>query len=1053
MSLDFQTVDIRFTEGLDTKTQPKMVLPSKWNKLENCTLSEDDTPTRRDGIAALVATANGNGLATYNKELLVVNGSAVSSVVTAGADSVVTLPGEYAFVDVEAEDVTFPGTDGGTQDSLDCATGAGLTCYVWMEPTNLAVRCTLVDEATGAHLQSNVLVNAAAPICPRVVFSVNAFYIFYIDAGGSPTLFCRVIQTSAPTVLGAQTAIIASASLPVMNFDAIDVDPGGSVGLTLLAYAWSDGTTSVRSVSVTQTAGVPSILVGPSNIFTEAQLPIATLTGLAVVAFDLFEAGVFATSIGAASMAGLAGRSTITGGVPSAAAVHLDANVAATATPCHVTGTKIGSRIRIFWDRQSEISVPGMNPLHWMEVTTGCAIAQPAQVLVLSASFRVNAAEASGPKGPWIFGKAFTSGGRTFLPTCIIETYASLGANTRTNNEQNVLLLLDGQTGVVVGKALPGSFGAVRVGITPTVSTPCSTPEVSSGSFALACTRRTVLDLFNGVVNTNTGVCRLTLTPNVTVSPIDAQLGGSTFLAGGALTSYTPGVLVEHGFPLFPEGISAVTLAGGGAMTAGTHQVVAIYEWYDNAGLRHQSAPSLAVATTQAANDRITVLVPTLLVSQKTAVQIVLYITQAGGLSFNRVAITPNDTTVAFVTIIVSSADTLTIANELLYTQPNQAGTTLANIAPGPSRSLAVHQNRVFFDKTDQPGQFGYSQQYDVINGVGLQFSPDLGGVVDVSGGAIVGFASMDEKLIIFCTNKPFVVYGAGPDSAGGGSGYGTPQGIQSDVGCTDPRSILEMPQGIIFKSSKGWYLLGRDLQVRYIGEGVAAFDADPVSSAVLLADRHECRFASSSGTQLIYSYDTNNGGQWSTTVYKADDGATISNVAVADAVWWPTGGFYATVSLVHGLNQDTPGVFLDQPGTSSAALSIPTTGRTAWLRMSLINGFQRIRWMYLTGTSPTAPTSTLTVNVDFDDAYDGKAPGSYQFTVPFATVFPVLTFVVGTSIDFRHKLIRQKCKSVAFTFRDEPTTANPAGVNFQALSLELGLKKGLKRLPAAQSV
>jgi hypothetical protein len=562
----------------------------------------------------------------------------------------------------------------------------------------------------------------------------------------------------------------------------------------------------------------------------------------------------------------------------------------------------------------------------------------------------------------------------------------------------------------------------------------------------MACTRRTVLELFNGSNATNTGICRLTFTPNTTLSPSTAQLGQATYLAGGSLTSYTPGQAAEQSFPLFPEGISAVTLAAGGAMTAGTHQVVAVYEWYDNAGHRHQSAPSLAISTVQALNDRITVLVPTLLVSQKPNVSIALYMTQASGTTFNRVMSVANDTTVAFVTMIINLPDALLAANELLYTQPDVAGTTLPNVAPGPVSALSVHQGRLWYAKADQKGQFGFTQQY--VNQLGLQFNPQLGGSVDATAGGIVGFESMDEKMILFCDNQPFVLYGAGPDGAGGFSGYGEPQPISSDVGCADARSIQKMPNGVIFKSDKGWCLLGRDLQVRYIGDGVEAFNANSVASAVLLSDRHECRFASSSGTQLIYAYD-NQGGQWSTTVYRADSGAAVSNVAVADAVVW--NDRYVTLSLVHGLNWDTPGVFLDQPGTSPAGLAIPTTARTAWLRMAIINGFQRVRRFFLTGTSPTAPTSTLTVSVDFDDAYGAVAPGAYSVSVPYATVFP--TFTVGTSVDFRHKLVRQKCKSVAFTFVDTPTTTNPAGVNFQALSLEMGLKPGLRRLPAAQSV
>ena len=57
MALNFQTVDVKFTKGLDTKTQAKLVIPGKWQQLENCTLEDNGTPQRRDGSIALVAAA------------------------------------------------------------------------------------------------------------------------------------------------------------------------------------------------------------------------------------------------------------------------------------------------------------------------------------------------------------------------------------------------------------------------------------------------------------------------------------------------------------------------------------------------------------------------------------------------------------------------------------------------------------------------------------------------------------------------------------------------------------------------------------------------------------------------------------------------------------------------------------------------------------------------------------------------------------------------------------------------------------------------------------
>ncbi len=1075
MSLEFQTVDVRFTKGLDTKTQPKLVIPGEWSQLQNCSLCEDNTPQRRDGIVALVAAATGNGLATHGAELLVVNGQTVSSVTTAQLDAVVAKSGELGYVSMDKSEVA---RSTSLVDSLDSATGNGFTCHVWRSATNTTtgdgVRYTLVDETTGVKVFDGVQLSATTgTMSPRVAYSSDAFFIFWLDA--VPAMQCVVIRVATGTApsQGARVALISSASLGLKNFDAISCDlyALGSP-LIMVAYTWNDGVTCVRNVGVTHVAGVPSVSLGPTNVVAEGVgAGQTTYAGITALTCALFSSTVGATYVLSSVNISVIGRTISPAWANISAATGLGIATTYAGLSHIVAILNAAGTMNLFYDQRARQGTAGFLPVTTLTVDS-VMTAGAETTLFSSASFDVNGARASGVNGPWIGGKPFRVGTSVYLPTYVQSNHTGLGANTATLNAQCTFFLMDASTGVVVGKAVYGGLspdGLLTLAGFPatSTSTPGTTTTLSSGVFSLDIPEVTrivfdttsgkrieegqAIEFYNEVINASpAGVSRLKMTPNFSVPPIRVELGESTYFAGGQLSSYDGSNVVEHGFPMFPEGISAVSAGGGGAVTGpGIHDVVAIYEWVDAGGNRHQSAPCLPVAVTTVATDIINVIVPTLLVSQKSGVTIVLFMTTNNGNQFYRVSTLAlpnrNITSAATLSIAINITDTALIANELLYTQPLVAGSTLPNTSVGPMSAIGLHQNRIFFDRTDNPGHYGFSQQ--LSDGTGLETSPLLGGSIDLANGKIIGFASMDEKVIILCENKPFVVYGSGPNGSGGFSTYGEPQEVSSDVGCSEARSILKMPQGIIFKSNKGWQLLGRDLQVRYIGDGVASFDSNSVSSAVLMADRQECRFSSTSGTQLIYSYLSDS---WSTTVYRANSGAAISNVAVADAVYWGTGGYYATVSTVHGLNQDTPGVFLDKPGSSPSAVSIPTTGRTAWLRMNIINGFQRVRKMFLTGTSPNAPTSTLVVSVDFDDAYGQAAPGSYQFTVVYGTMFP--TFTVGNPVDFRHAMQHQKCKSVAFTFVDTPTTTNPAGVNFQALSLELGLKKGLNKLPAAQS-
>ena len=1089
--LEFQTVDVKFTQGLDTKTEKKLVANGKWNILENCTLTEDRTPRRRDGITSLVTAANGNGVTSLNNEILTINGQTLSSVTTGQLDAVVAKSGQLGYVQVEKSEV-YNSTS--TTDSMDSATGNGFTCHVWRDaatPTTASVvKYTLVDETTGAKVFDGVTLSATLEVMsPRVAFSTDAFFITWINWAAGPvlTMECvvvRVVSGSAPTQ-GTRVALITSGSLGLKNFDMVSADLfAAGAPRVAIAYTWNDGVTSVRYLLATHAAGVPSIAQGPVNVVPEGagagQQTYASIAGLAVALFNSTAAGVFSMSTGIPVL----GTTVSSAGAVTFGPNTLDAATTVTAGSSHITAmVDASANIHLYYDNRAALGVVGFYAVTTSTWDPTMGAVSVAAVFRRSSSFDVNAARASGPQGPWIAGKAFRVGTSFYLPMYIIENHQNVGVNSRTTNSQSSFFLVDGATGVVVAKALYGTFandGIIAPTNLPTAtSTPGSVATLSSGVFSIDVAEvvritNTGTDLppelirlrlaagltdYTGFVTSQqTGVSRIKLTPNTTLSPSNAVLGESIYFSGGQITAYEGSGLVEHGFPMFPEGISVVATGGGtGAMTAGVHRVTAVYEWYDGAGNRHQSAPALDISVTTVATGGVTIIVPTLQMSQKASIRIVPYITQAGLGIFYRAGATAsniNITTASTLTLVTTPAggpsDDALGQNESLYFQPSVDGSVLPNLTPPPSNHFGVHQNRIFFDYADEPGKFGYSQQ--LVPNTGLEFhtygNRRLGGSIDAAYGKITGFAAMDEKAIIFCEKKPFVVYGAGPNAGGGFNGYGEPQEVSSDVGCNYPNSILKMPDGIIFKSTKGWYLLGRDLVVRYIGEGVEDFDANGVSSAVLMADRQECRFSSTSGTQLIYSYESK---QWSTTVYISSTGAGVANYTIAGATWSTALNRYVSISTTLGLNQDTPGVYLDQPAAGTAA-AIDVTARTSWLRMASISGAQRVRMLYLTGTvdSGLSPTSTYQITCAFNDAYGLVDPGSYVFTGTWSTIFP--SYVAGTSVDLRHHMRTQKCKSVAFTFIDRPTVANPAGVNFQALSLELGMKRGIKKLPAVQS-
>jgi hypothetical protein len=864
------------------------------------------------------------------------------------------------------------------------------------------------------------------------VFSVDTFFVFYIY---NTHLYARIIDPA--TGAGSETTLINSASLADNAFDACSF-PVLGLATALVVYRWADATTSLRAIGVT--AG-PTVAFGPTNLVAEATVAVANIQAVAAAMFpDGLHAAGFILHTG-----GISGTVIDQNWSVTKAVTNVDAYSPA-AGNSHITATTSGTSLRVFADQQANYGTAGINTLRAVSVSSALAVTTAAATLINSASFGTAGGAARGPQGPWICGKAFTSSaGLTFLPVCVMEN-AAFGSGAPSNNTQSSFFLLDGSTGKPLAKALYGAYGVPAINSnTPVVNTPCGTANISGDRFAVVVNERIRLDVSNGLNVSPVGLCRLDLMPNITTPPLKAQLGPVAFLSGGMLSAYDGLQMVEHGFPLSPEGVGAV-IAGGAGMTDGVHQIVAVYEWVDGQGQRHQSSPSLAVSVTAGGgSNQATVKVPTLLLSQKSGVYVVLYMTQAGGLVFNRLTLrsghpVANDTTAAFITVTVTEADTAIVGNEALYTQPNQGGTTLPNDCPPPCSAIGISQNRLWLLDEDS-NAFHYSQP--LLTNFGLQFSglygdTTLGGVLPTESGGGVMVQEMDEKTIILCNNKLYAVFGTPPDSSGENNGLSDPQPIASDVGCSEARSVLAMPNGIIFKSQKGWHLLGRDLSVQYIGEGVAAYDANDVTSAVLLKDRKECRFTSSSGTTLVYSYLV---GQWSTF-------SCFTSYPVADMVWWSVLGSVVHISTSGGLNKDVVGKTYDD--TFSFTSGIKWVARTGWLAVASLEGFQRVRRMYLTATG-TSPTVTVDLAVDFDDAYGQVAPGAYTATAHLDGT----SIAAGMPIDIGHALHRQKCKSVAFTFtgnsNGDETLVPVTGI--QALVLEVGIRRGTNKLPAAQTV
>ena len=409
--------------------------------------------------------------------------------------------------------------------------------------------------------------------------------------------------------------------------------------------------------------------------------------------------------------------------------------------------------------------------------------------------------------------------------------------------------------------------------------------------------------------------------------------------------------------------------------------------------------------------------IPTLRVTNKpveTPVSIAVYRTLVNETLFYRVSSfsTPllNDKTVDFLTFGDTTPDSELIGNEQLYT----TGGVLANGQAPASSLVAQYKNRLISVSSEDPFTWYFSKP--VGTNTPVQFSPFFYKKIPELGGPITALGVMDDKLIFFKRSSIFIVVGTGPNNLGLQDDFNDAELVTTDTGCLEPKSVVRMPLGLMYKSAKGIYLLDRGLNVKYIGDEVESYNADIVTSSELIEQSNQVRFTLASGKALVYDYYFD---QWS----------VFTNQNAADSTIFE--GKFTYLRPDGKIYKETPGVWTD--GGQPIYLKL----KTAWLSFNGLQGLERLYNTMVLGEYKSPHTLTVKVAHDFEADSQTTAipvatnPGLYQYKV---------------------YLTRQKSQSVQFTVQE--TQAGPTygeGFNISALGLEVGVKKGLNTLPAGK--
>jgi hypothetical protein len=501
-----------------------------------------------------------------------------------------------------------------------------------------------------------------------------------------------------------------------------------------------------------------------------------------------------------------------------------------------------------------------------------------------------------------------------------------------------------------------------------------------------------------------------------TTPAITAELADTVVFAGGIPTIYDGASVVEQGFNMDP-GVITATASAVGTLTTGTVGVAAIYEWIDNSGAIHRSAPAFSSAVTTGGLPGVTVVVPTLRVTNKMAARgilnVVLYRTIVNGTVYYRDQVTANTMTADSVTFVRNNESGLD-AGTLLYT----TGGVLDNQPAPPFSAMTIYRNRIVGINAEKPTQLWYSKQ--VIPGEPVEFSDFLTLNLDPVGGDATALAALDDKLIIFKPGVAYYITGSGPDNTGGQNDFSVPILINTNSGCVEPRSVITAADGVMYKSAKGIYILDRSLQDSYIGYGVEDYNAGSVLAVVQVPSTNEVRFTLSGGYTLVYDFLYK---QWS----------DFTGLGAVDSTVW--NGVVHTLKSTGVVAYETPGVFTD----NGTAIMLSLT--TGWLGKGDLQSFLRIYKMMVLGTWKSS--HTLHVELGYDYRTDLVAANAYSIV---ATSDPA-----PAQFQYRINLSQQKAEALQVTIYDTGTSGE--SLDLSAISFEVGVKSGPMKLPAARAV
>lgn len=1030
MTLQKQNIPIVLTGGVDTKTDDKQLNGSLLT-MQNAVMQKTGLIQKREGNTRLSndilnsdrKITNGTKLAEFNNELLLIddrNAFSYAELADAWAPK-----GLAPTTQVEVTNIV---TNSYEQTSPDCARLNGSITYAW-EDTRGGVWASTLDTHSGSKVLKETQLNANG-IRPRVFGIGQYHYIFYYDTVDT-AFYCRRVDTANPTGFSVQQEIANDVHASYFFYDVCQL--GGA----RMVFAYVNTAGYLKVAIVLKTGAVGGLADG---VPTPAQDTTISPTTCLTVATGPDYGTQETFLVAAYTSAGVKTTQFLNNFTKLLTTVTVDSTT--TLPVRNITGiseSELGTDFfHVFYERQAATAIDNYvqrTKLNLSLNTAGSIYTfQRAAGLISKAyiaddAIRLNVSYSSASNLQDTY--FAVSDGSAF-------DY-DVGWGYNWGNDWGGATELSNRA-VITAKFLPDVSGGhtTRPSQLPGVWTQRNDTQ---GVFAASKKIRVVAS--NTDTYTLKGVAQVVLTHSEAAIGQAFQLGQNLHIPGGFLKIYDGEGVVEHNFHLYPEQPTITSSSGGDLTPSSTYQYIIVWEWTDAQGQIHRSATSIAKSKALSGGDsRCTLTIPTLRYTKKTApvrseVICSIYRTLANGTIFYKVSSDTaplyNTTQADTISYLDTMSDATAASRPLLYT----TGGVLDNLPLPSSTSIVAFKNRLFAAGLEDISQIAYSKEF--VTNEGVAFAGELRLGVNSGAGGVTALSVLDDKLVIFKKNQIFILTGNGPTDTGAQNDFVSPQQVAVDVGCSQPESVVLTSKGIMFKSSKGIYLLNRSLETEYIGAAVEKFNNLTITSASSLASQNKVLFSTAEGTTLVYD--------------------TFFNI-------WATYSNQPTTSAISHVGEYTwmkPDGRVFKPSTqfTDANSPIRTKIETAWIQTAGIQGFQRLYKLLLLGDWLGEHNLKVSIAYDFQDFITDS------FTITPSDIINGSTFgaespfgtedVFGGAkgvYQFEVKPRIQKCQSFKLIIEDLfPRPTDSAAFTISAITAVVGIKKGTNKLASDRTL